>query len=636
MAGPADYLRVTGPLGGANFLSAAEYNTGQRMASQNVTGILNNMQQGVNLQQSRFNLEQDKSKAAAEQAAAQQQSQLGQELQTIQAAKYEARLSQAPAAVEQAPAVQAQQPMQQAPVEQPTLQSFPVAPQLSQAAPAQQAAIIQANAPSGAAGLNVSATPTQEVVQQPAVQQETADAAPVAPAAQAQPQRAAAVQAFRSQPQVAGVPNRTAYENTAKDFELVKQLVDSGKIRPATAEAYLTQVEAAREKSAERAIELRGKIAEIEQKETTTRQKRVEVAAEIRKVEDNEANDIYTALQKGGPEAARVIAEEKGLAFDPNDAKQVATIEARAKRSEDYKEQRKAERESQKDVADVEEAERKRLGVGTGRDVPPGVREVVEGGQVVYRDADGNKLSGAQVQAMALQKARAGATQVSGGGRATSMPASAEPGAISAIKRDKYGNVSVDPTVVKQLKPLTTAANNADQTLKLLDDIEKSGMVDAASASGVGSLISKGQRAVGLNTERRRADEALQRFANSALGIIESPLMKGTPSEADARRALSVINDPESTVETKRAALAALRTALNEAKAIYQDAISQYDEPTRQRLKGLGLDVDVNSQQRASAGQPAQGGLTIGQVVDGFAYLGGDPNKQSNWKKTSK
>jgi hypothetical protein len=310
----------------------------------------------------------------------------------------------------------------------------------------------------------------------------------------------------------------------------------------------------------------------------------LKIKAEERGLLDNTWNDVYQMFKSGDVSAARAAATERGLAFDPANPKSIAEMEMRAKRSPDYKAAQEEARKAAKEGREVSEEDRKRLGVGTGKDVPAGVREVVSDGQVYFVDANGKKLTQEQINAMNERKARAGAsTTVIGGGSSGKAPVAGE---ISAILRDKLGNEKLDPQVAKSLQASQNAAKNAGSILREIPDIEK--ILPATSQSGVGAAIGRAQTFVGVG-DIGAANKKMEQFANRALGVLDSPLMKGAPSEADARRALSQINDPEAPLDVKQAAVASLKASMEEAIRFHSDSVGQYDAKTRERLKGVGV-----------------------------------------------
>lgn len=196
-----------------------------------------------------------------------------------------------------------------------------------------------------------------------------------------------------------------------------------------------------------------------------------------------------------------------------------------------------------------------------------------------FRAGESAKDRASRLQAAQVKAAGSGA----GGGPI----APAEPGKISGLKKDKQGNISLSPDLQKALGPLAASYEQAARGLTEIENIIP--QIDKASASGIGSAVSGAQRYLGIETDRRKADEALTRFATAMLPTMDSPLMKGAPSEGDARRALATINDPQSTSSQKTLAVNALKTALNESVSRYTSSMDQFDAPTKQRLAAAGI-----------------------------------------------
>jgi hypothetical protein len=187
---------------------------------------------------------------------------------------------------------------------------------------------------------------------------------------------------------------------------------------------------------------------------------------------------------------------------------------------------------------------------------------------------------------------------------------------VSGIKVDRQGNRLLDPIVARQLSASQKAVGNADTAVSQIDELIRD-VLPKASQSGAGSVVGSVQQFVGTG-DIGAANKRLENFANFALGIIESPLMKGAPSERDATRALSVINDPSAPLDVKTKALENLKSMLQEELDRHDQAISLYDDETQKKLRAIGVGQSVK---RDSSAKPA---VTVEKAaVDAFAKANG-------------
>ena len=239
-------------------------------------------------------------------------------------------------------------------------QSQPTQPQ---AAPAQA---VQQPGPQAQQAPAQMAPPAQS---SPASAPPTSAAPTQAPATSAQPTTAqVATQARQAGQQALQMPFLPTGElNTISPnvyqarIQNLENLARQGKIDPTAALAYSDMLRSAQQKQYESAIDLQGKIAEISEKQMTAKEKALKIGVETRKAQDNLYDDVNELFRSGNTDAARVLADEYRIAFDPMDPKQIKIIEGRASRSEQAKTRReearkelKEEREDRK--VDVQEA----------------------------------------------------------------------------------------------------------------------------------------------------------------------------------------------------------------------------------------------------------------------------------------
>lgn len=179
-----------------------------------------------------------------------------------------------------------------------------------------------------------------------------------------------------------------------------------------------------------------------------------------------------------------------------------------------------------------------------------------------------------------------------------------EPGQVSALVRDAQGNIKVDPQVAKTLLTTQKAASDGSKLVREINTLTREKVLENSSQSGVGAAIASAQGFIGMG-ETWAANKRLEQFANAYLGFIDSPLMKGAPSEADARRALSVLNDPKAPLEVKKEAFRSLGQIANDQIAAHNNAVGMYDEASRQRFRGLGV-VPVDNNPIRQRDEPRQ------------------------------
>lgn len=585
-----------------DFLTVNEMDAGRKALQdqQIVQGQIGNMRSGLAWQSDSMDLEEKKQQAAERQVIAQA------ELDAVKNFAPQLAGGQ-PAPVQQPASQQPAAPVQTQPNETPQPGVPPVAQQ--PAAPAQAAPAAQ-NIPTTQVDSTPAAaadqpTPNQPTSQAPAAaapaQAAPATPAPTAPVAKT-PQQVE--ETLRSTPVIGGQINKLSDTILGAREKIVQQLLQEGKIRPATAEAYLQQIADARNKQLTAAVTLQEKIAKIETENTNAKEKKVKIAAEIRAAGDNFANEVYQTLKSGDTVGATQLAKEYGIQFDPEDPRSLAQLEMRARRSADFKaaqeEQRKADKETRESTA-----------IAT-KDLPDGYFRKSANDPQVYKIDNTGKLtpvSTEEVFAASKMKAKAGAATTVNNAPGSAVNATAAPGDISAIVVDKQGNRKLDPAVVKNLTASQKAMGNATTILGQIPEITTK-VLPEASASGAGALAGKVGEFFGAKGGINEANKRMEQFANSALGVVDSPLMKGAPSEADARRALSVINDPKAPLNVKQQAIENLKGILEDAVKTHNDAIGQYNSETRERLKGLGITPATVKGQSPQGNNPAASGKT--------------------------
>ena len=165
-------------------------------------------------------------------------------------------------------------------------------------------------------------------------------------------------------------------------------------------------------------------------------------------------------------------------------------------------------------------------------------------------------------------------------------------GKISGVIRDKSGNRRIDPMVGKAFQESQGNIDTGVQLAGRVDTLIKD-VLPKGPQSGAGELVGKVGAFTGTNVfgegDKANAMKEMERFSVEALGALDSPLMKGAPSEGDARRALGVFNQPDASYEQKVKALQDFKAAVDGAVKWHNERLGMYDSETRQMLAGQGI-----------------------------------------------
>lgn len=384
---------------------------------------------------------------------------------------------------------------------------------------------------------------------------------------------------LRGTPEINGIANPLSDQTTAQRLQAVHQLYKDGKIRGSTATQFIDTIVSQRDKQIDRALDLQSKFQEIQNSDFTADEKRMKIAAAVRGADDNKYFEVYQTLRTQGPEQAKVTAQVLGLPADIIASDNIKMIETRARRSSDFREAQKAAAEAKK--ADIEE--RKAAVLET--------RAETDAKRAETRDAEAQRRLEQNDRRLDLAERRAQAVEARVTARGSNRVATGQndDGSVSGIKIDKQGNRTLDPIVAKNLVASNRAAQNGQQIIRQIDDLEKTKVIERSPESIFGRAGAVTQEALGVSGSLRNARDQFEQFKNGALAAVDSPLMKGAPSEADARRALSALGDERASVETKKRAVRELRAAIEEAIQSHREAVNMYDDETRKRLRGLGV-----------------------------------------------
>jgi hypothetical protein len=160
----------------------------------------------------------------------------------------------------------------------------------------------------------------------------------------------------------------------------------------------------------------------------------------------------------------------------------------------------------------------------------------------------------------------------------------------------------------KSAKPdaATQKVTDAQDVLSLLD--EATPLLDSATHSYIGNAVDHGLRAVGMSTPG--AQSAARLKAIEGLLVSKMPKMSGPQSDKDVllyRQMAGQIGDATMPTETRKAALDTIRKI-------------------NQRYASGGQASPLL--QAAPSNAP-----TVGEVVDGYVFRGGEPSDPHNWAK---
>lgn len=393
---------------------------------------------------------------------------------------------------------------------------------------------------------------------------------------------------LRGTPEINGIKNPLADKTVSDRLNAIHQLYKDGKIRANTAVQYVDALVENQNKQIDRALDLQTKFDEIQTSDLSTTEKRLKVAAAVRDSEDNKYFEVYQAALTD-KNAAKMVASLNGI--PEADVENVDKLLLRAKRSPDYRAaqnavlaQRKADLEARKVDATIARQE--------ARDATDQAR-LAQGDRRL--DIAEGRAAAADARAAAAD-ARASRDDGSGSGSAP-RPAGVvnEDGTISAVKVDKQGNRTLDPIVAKNLKESSARAEYSRHVKAQLDKLEKSGSLKAAPEGSVGAWVAKAQEKVGYSGDIRNARDRIEQFRNYALGVLNSPLMKGSPSNADAQRLLNMIGQENASLQVRTEAMNNLRSIIDENIRSNEENIAQYDGETRQKLKGIGVNTGAKA-----------------------------------------
>ena len=551
MIGP----QVSGPLGGASFLSVDEMTSGTDRANKIANQQLDTFAKGYNLGEG----------VQASQAAKQKKA----ELTAIKTAEFEAQNQFMQQQQQQAPQPTVAPTQSAGPVVQPEQPVSPAAtpPVVAPVAPAGPAPTVggwpsnmAAPTATPAASAQPEATPT---VVQPAAQAPAPVAmsgAPVLPqeglTAEVAPK--SVLERMRSDVTLPnGSLNRFAQPVVESRKKLIAGLVEQGKVSPETAQEYNEAIDAARAKAEKEAVELQGKIAEVDGKKIDNRKKAIEVKAAFREAEDNAAFHVYQTLMAGDEpniDGAKLAAGELGVDFDGS-PKAMKDLQIRAQRSPDYKanlENAKAEKELAKG------------GKTETAGLPDGYFRV-EGNPTVYVQGDDGRprvATQSEIEAASVKRASAGATKISvGDGRSPITGEKIPEGAVPLPKMDAKQQLEERDSLQASEDVIT----GIETLKKIFPEVQKEAGIKPGEGGATRSLKTWAARKFDNAPKGEIFQQTLAALRNAALR-----LNKGPQTDKDAAREIEGLLDSGMTPE---ALMAQADVILNKAKKRRQSSI---------------------------------------------------------------
>lgn len=171
---------------------------------------------------------------------------------------------------------------------------------------------------------------------------------------------------------------------------------------------------------------------------------------------------------------------------------------------------------------------------------------------------------------------------------------------------------------------LTGAAQKAQLAITNLQAIRNDPALPSITGMVQGRLPPMSQAGTDLNTRIEQAQgQAFLEAFNSLKGGGAITEVEGTKAE----QAMARLNRAQSTP--------AYQAALDELVGILQSGVKRAYERAGVAMPngGAASAVSFSPVEAATPPRPAMGGLSIGQVEDGYRYIGGDPADPESWEK---
>lgn len=184
-----------------------------------------------------------------------------------------------------------------------------------------------------------------------------------------------------------------------------------------------------------------------------------------------------------------------------------------------------------------------------------------------------------------------------------------------------------------QMGDLMKKVDSAGNTMGLTDQARQ--ILEAGKATGsiIGTGVNLGKRLVGVSDENTQANTALEVIAGNLTGNV--PRFEGPQSDADRAYYMQMAGRVDDTTRPAADRLAALaeidklnqkysniQTPTKEMLGIPAMSAQEFNTPV------APIDIPTPSNPMTQSQAPQKG-----MVVDGYMFNGGDPSKQSSWKK---
>ena len=164
------------------------------------------------------------------------------------------------------------------------------------------------------------------------------------------------------------------------------------------------------------------------------------------------------------------------------------------------------------------------------------------------------------------------------------------------------------------------AEQRSDVLSSLPNNEELNQLIDESIASGAENILKgKIEPFIGQSSEALEATKQLEVIQPQLQSLTKALVGAGAVSDYEQRmmaNAAASIANPEMPAEPRKAALKVFMDIVKSAMQKYPD-----------------LAARLSSQSSAPAQSTAPAKLKIGEVKDGYEYLGGNPKDQSSWKK---
>jgi hypothetical protein len=521
----AGYGRVTGPLGGANFLSMDDYNKIDPLSPGKEANAMFDRGQAAKGRR----LENEKSQFELDQAKA--QAPMKNKLASL-LMEDDAPAQQGPAPVAQAPAMPDAAPgASMAAPEQ--AQTFPVSPGGAPATAPQAVPPQAASAPSAMPGATSASAPMSSAAPaQASAAEPSALPTSAAPVASVPADGVPGEPIVPTAPPAPTLPRGLSQERRDATVAKIMKAAQAGEFTPQFAQGAVQSLDALRGKQIEDWTKLQEKLQVISGKKIDDDKKALELAAAQRSFMDNRANEVYQAFKSGDIGLARSVAAANKMPIDFDNPQQVQAMTTQAKRSPDFKEMQKVQKEGDKEDREAT------LGKMDAGAVPAGWSATAQRQQdgsmkKVFTKPDGSTASGAEVEAAIKAEGDAKLKRAAAGAPKTTVQ-------LSSTQQTEFAKKigESDAGDLKAAEAKADAAVTSHALGKQIFDVTSTpGKLPLGGASGIKVLA---QRVFGQSaTEAQQSQLAEQvKQASANLALQEARKNKGQGALSDGEREL--------------------------------------------------------------------------------------------------